>query len=82
MMVMVVVALEVDRAVVAMVAVPLEVMAVAVAKVTVVIPVVVMVVPRPMLVPLRRGGTGDQDEGDGDETRETCLHEDNLPVRE
>lgn len=48
-------ALEVDRAVVAVVAVPLEVVAVAMARMAVMVPVLVIVVLRPVLIPLRGG---------------------------
>jgi hypothetical protein len=72
-MMMVVAPLEVDGAVVAVVMAALVAMTVAVAMVMMVVPVVVRV-PRTVLVPLRRGGAGNQDEGDNDETCETCLH--------
>ncbi|WP_144762843.1 MULTISPECIES: hypothetical protein [Methylobacterium] len=81
MMVMVVAPVEVNGTVVTVVMVPLVTMAVTVAMVLVVLPVMV-VVPRTMAIPLRRGGAGNQDERRDGETCETCLHGDDLPVRE
>ncbi len=80
-MVMVVSPVEVNGTVVAVVMMPLVTMAVTIAMVLVVLPVMV-VVPRTMPIRLRRGGAGNQDERRDGETRETCLHGDDLPVRE
>lgn len=79
--VVVMVPLGADGTVVAVMMAGLVAMTIAVAMVMMVLPVVMVMVSRAVLVPLRRGGAGDQDEGGDDETCETWLHGSDLPVR-
>ncbi len=71
--------------VIAVVVAMMTVTAVAVAVsvvVRVMAPVMVVVMAGAVIVPLRGGRAGDQEERGGDEADETCLHENALSVQD